>query len=182
MPAFRRRSPWPREALHFTAALERAGRSLITARRGLGASFGLTVTEWRLLKAIGRKPGQVSVAELGRRTGMTRQNAHRAASELQRAGWLRLAPQPGDRRVRIVCLTAAGERWLASLDSCTRDVLLEMTNDIPPQELELMSDILIRISAWLQSCRSIVEAARRQRRRQPCRRKLVIFDDDSGAR
>ena len=45
-------SPCPHEALGFTNALERAGRAVRVARRGLSGAYGLTVAEWRMLRAL----------------------------------------------------------------------------------------------------------------------------------
>ena len=162
-------SPWPREALLFGRALEHAGRWLLIARRGLSAGYELTLTEWRVLRTIGQGRHEPSIADLARRAGMTRQSAHRTVSALQRSGWLQLAPRTSDRRILVVSLTAAGRRWLARLDSAMRDLLLEVTNDLTPHRLELMSDALVQISDRLQACRSIVRAARRQRRRAQAR-------------
>jgi len=163
-------SPWPREALIFAGALERAGRWLLTARRGLSAGYGLTVTEWRMLEVIGQGRHELSLAALARRTGTTRQNAHRTASALQRLGWLQLAPRSTDRRILVVSLTGAGEGWLAALDSAMCALLFEVTSDLSPQRLELMTDALVRVSHRLQACRSIVRASKRQRRRPHSRK------------
>jgi len=69
-------STWPREALEFTNALERAARALRTARRGLSGAYGLTVAEWRMLRAL-RSPRK-SIAACAwcpsRRTVSTRWN------------------------------------------------------------------------------------------------------------
>lgn len=157
-------SPWPREALLFAGALERAGRSLLIARRGLSAGYGLTVTEWCMLRAIGQGRHELNVAALARRTGTTRQYAHQTVSALQRLGWLQLAPRSTDRRILVVSLTGAAERWLAALDSAMRALLLEVTSDLSPHRLELMTDALVRVSHRLQACRSIVRASKRQRR------------------
>jgi DNA-binding MarR family transcriptional regulator len=137
-------SPWPREALEFTNAVERAGRALRTARRGLSGAHGLTVAEWRMLRALrpprnstgaGAGAGMVqerSVAELARRLRISRQAAHRTATGLELAGLLRYVPRGGRRRLRLASLTADGERSLERLESTMRTLLLEMTNNIPP--------------------------------------------------
>jgi DNA-binding MarR family transcriptional regulator len=140
MPGRLLQSPWPRDALRFGRALERAGRGLAMARRGLSAGYGLTLTEWRLLRVIGRGPQELSIAGLARLADMKRQHAHRTVSALQRSGWLQLAPRSADRRILVVSLTAAGERWLTTLDSAMHDLLLEVTNDVSRQSLELMRD------------------------------------------
>jgi DNA-binding MarR family transcriptional regulator len=164
-------NPWPREALQFAAALERAGRWLLAARRGLSASYGLTVAEWRMLRAIRESSAEPSIAALARRLDVTRQTAQRTAVGLQESGWLRLGPRNTDRRILVASLTAAGEAWLAELESTMRALLLEMTNDLSPQTLEIMSDALARLARRLRSCRSILRASNPgHRRRQRVRK------------
>ena len=117
-------STWPREALEFANALERAARALRTARRGLSGAYGLTVAEWQMLRAL-RSPRKStaasagagmrqerSVAELARRLRISRQAAHRTAARLERAGLLRCVPRGGDRRLRLASLTPDGEHSL----------------------------------------------------------------------
>ena len=168
-------STWPREALEFTNALERAARALRTARRGLSGAYGLTVAEWRMLRAL-RSPR--SVAELARRLRISRQAAHRTAARLERAGLLRCVPRGGDRRLRLASLTPDGERSLERLESTMRTLLLEMTNDISSHWLEPLTDALTRLSDRLRSCPSVFRASRRGRRAGGRPRKPVNQVDD----
>jgi DNA-binding MarR family transcriptional regulator len=55
-------------------------------------------------------PGGTRPAELARRLGTSRQAAHELVAGLQRAGVLDVVPDPGDRRGRLVVLTADGRR------------------------------------------------------------------------
>lgn len=183
-------STWPREALEFTNALERAARTLRTARRGLSSAYGLTVAEWRMLRAL-RSPRKStaasagagmrqerSVAELARRLRISRQAAHRTAARLERAGLLRCVPRGGDRRLRLASLTPDGEHSLERLESTMRTLLLEMTNDISPHWLELLTDALSRLSERLRSCPSVCRASLRGRRAGGRPRKPVNQVDD----
>ena len=163
-PRYSPLSPWPREALAFINALERAGRALRVARRGLSAAYGLTVAEWRMLRAL-RPPQhwsgscagadthrERSVAALARRLRISRQAAHRTATGLERAGLLRYVSRGGDSRLRLASLSPDGERSLERLESTMRKLLLEMTNDIYPYRLEPLADALTRLSERLWSC------------------------------
>ena len=157
-------SPWPREALAFINALERAGRALRVARRGLSGAYGLTVAEWRMLRALrppqhwsGSCAGPVthrerSVAALARRLRISRQAAHRTATGLERVGLLRYVWGGGDRRLRLASLTPDGTRSLERVESTMRRLLLEMTNNISPHTLEPLTDVLTRLSGRLRSC------------------------------
>jgi len=166
-------STWPREALEFINALEGAARALRTARRGLSGAYGLTVAEWRMLRALrsprkstaasasARMRQERSVAELARRLRISRQAAHRTAARLARAGLLRCVPRGGDRRLRLASLTPDGERSLEHLESTMRTLLLEVTNDISPHRLEPLTDALTRLSDRLWSCPSVCRASLR---------------------
>ena len=154
-------STWPREALAFINALERAGRALRIARRGLSFAYGLTVAEWRMLRAL---RSSRSVAELARRLRISRQAAHRTAARLERAGLLRCVPRGSDRRLRLASLTPDGERSLERLESTMRTLLLELTNDISPYRLEPLTDALARLSDRLRAFPSVFRASRRGRR------------------
>src|SRR5688572_13108837 len=183
-------STWPREALEFINALEGAARALRTARRGLSGAYGLTVAEWRMLRALrsprkstaasasARMRQERSVAELARRLRISRQAAHRTAARLARAGLLRCVPRGGDRRLRLASLTPDGERSLEHLESTMRTLLLEVTNDISPHRLEPLTDALTRLSDRLRSCPSVCRASLRGRGRAAVHAKPVNQVDD----
>jgi hypothetical protein len=64
------RSPWPREALQFVDAVERGSRWVRAARRRVSGAYGLSVAQWRLLKALRQENDSSrgpSVAQLARR-------------------------------------------------------------------------------------------------------------------
>ena len=138
-------SPWPREALEFTNALERAGRALRVARRGLSGAYGLTVAEWRMLRAL-RPPRNSTGPSAGVGVGRERNVAALA------------------RRLRLASLTPDGERSLQRLESTMRTLLLEMTNSISPYWLEPLTEALTRLSDRLRSCPSVLRASRLGRR------------------
>jgi DNA-binding MarR family transcriptional regulator len=118
----------PREVLEFVAALERAGRAVRMARRGVSARAGLTIAEWRMLRAVQASCGKPSVflvvmgsaraapsiSSLAQRLGTTRQTAHRTVATLCAAKLVQIEIRGGDRRRRAVWLTSLGERSLAT--------------------------------------------------------------------
>ena len=75
-------SPWPREALEFTNALERAGRALRIARRGLSGAYGLTVAEWRMLRALRPPRNSTGRCPRGHRPGAERRRARAPPAHL----------------------------------------------------------------------------------------------------
>lgn len=81
---------------------------LIAFGDGLSKPFGLTAARWQILGAIDDAP--LSVAQIGRRMGITRQNAQRLADALAEDGLVRYAPNPDHRRAKLVCMTDAGRK------------------------------------------------------------------------
>jgi DNA-binding MarR family transcriptional regulator len=168
-------NPWPREVLEFISALEHAAHWLRLARRGLSGSYGLTISEWRVLHAVRRTAVPPSIAQLAGRMRITRQSVHRTVAELRRAGWLRLERRTTDRRILGASLTPPAVRTLDELESMTRALLLEVTNDLTPRPLGIMTDALTRVAKRLRSCSGIMRSSRpvprrgerSRRRRQP---------------
>jgi DNA-binding MarR family transcriptional regulator len=73
------------------------------------ARFGLSIPQWRVLAVVGRF-GSLSPSEVGERTAMDRVKVSRAAAQLVAAGLLAQEVDPGDRRGRVLRLSAAGRR------------------------------------------------------------------------
>lgn len=57
--------------------------------------------------------GETTTSEAARRTGVSRQAAHRQAAALARLGYLALAPDPDRRNQSLVTFTEAGTRLMA---------------------------------------------------------------------
>jgi DNA-binding MarR family transcriptional regulator len=81
------------------------GRLMDIAQR-LAREGGLTATEWRVLGGVLDEPH--SVAEVGRRMGMTRQGVQRVADQLVDRGLAEYRPNPAHRRAKLLACTQAG--------------------------------------------------------------------------
>ena len=75
------------------------------ARRRARAG-GMTATEWRVLGGVLDEPH--SVADIGRRMGMTRQGVQRVADHLVARGLADYRPNPAHRRAKLLVCTEAG--------------------------------------------------------------------------
>jgi DNA-binding MarR family transcriptional regulator len=69
--------------------------------------FDLTIPEWRVIAVLSRHPG-LSAAEVGERTRMDAVAVSRAVARLLRAGRLRRAVSPLDRRRSVLSVSSAG--------------------------------------------------------------------------
>jgi DNA-binding MarR family transcriptional regulator len=82
---------------------------------------GLSVQQYGTLLCVREKPG-LTVAEVGRMVGTTRQSANELIAGMERADLVERRPNPKDRRTQQVHLTPAGERRLAEATPAIRKV------------------------------------------------------------
>jgi DNA-binding MarR family transcriptional regulator len=82
---------------------------LLIAGDALVADVGLTSARWQVLGAIALSPVPLSVAQIARNMGLTRQAVQRLANEMERGGLVRFGPNPHHQRAKLVLLTARGK-------------------------------------------------------------------------
>lgn len=109
------RERWP-EALPHTdsgrlltelvIATFRLNARFLEAAQGLADRGGLTAAWWQVLGGVLDEPR--SVAEIGRRMGMTRQGVQRVADLLVEHGLAEYRPNPTHRRAKLLACTEAG--------------------------------------------------------------------------
>jgi DNA-binding MarR family transcriptional regulator len=88
---------------------------LLAAGEALARPAGQTSARWQVLGAL--DPEARTVADIGRRMGLTRQSVQRTADRLDADGLVSYVDNPGHRRAKLVRLTARGS---AALESITR--------------------------------------------------------------
>jgi DNA-binding MarR family transcriptional regulator len=81
------------------------GRLLDVAQR-LAEEGGITAAWWQVLGGVLDEPR--TVAEIGRRMGMTRQGVQRVADLLVERGLAEYRPNPAHRRAKLLACTEAG--------------------------------------------------------------------------
>jgi DNA-binding MarR family transcriptional regulator len=79
---------------------------LLEVAQGLAAEGGITAAWWQVLGAVLDEPR--TVAEIGRRMGLTRQAVQRVADLLAERGLAEYRPNPAHRRAKLLACTEAG--------------------------------------------------------------------------
>ena len=87
---------------------------LLASGDALVADLGLTSARWQVLGAAALSPAPLSVAQIARNMGLTRQAVQRLANEMAADGLVRFAPNPHHQRAKLVLLTAAGKTAFAA--------------------------------------------------------------------
>jgi DNA-binding MarR family transcriptional regulator len=94
----------------------RANGLLLDAGDLLGADEGLTSARWQVLGAIAVANRPLTVPQIARRMGLTRQSVHATVNRLVRDGLLELAPNADHRRSQLVGLTEQGGATYEAID------------------------------------------------------------------
>lgn len=100
----------------------------LSMRSALAAALdehGLSVQQYGTLLCVREEPG-LTVAEVSRVVGTTRQSANELITGMERAGLVERRPNPKDRRTQQVHLTTGGERRLAEAAPAIRKVENEL--------------------------------------------------------
>lgn len=82
---------------------------LLAAGDALVSGLGLTSARWQVLGAVAVAPVPLSVAQIARSMGLTRQAVQRLANEMEADGLLRFALNPNHQRAKLVVMTPRGQ-------------------------------------------------------------------------
>lgn len=110
--------------------------------------FGLHPREFAVLRAVGFQEGQTQQA-LGDRLQIPRSRMVSIVDELESRGFLERHPNPADRRVRELFLTAAGRKALDQAFEQAMAFEQQIAAPLNADERERLLDLLERISATL---------------------------------
>ncbi len=100
----------------------------------------LTPAQSRLLAHMGGKP--MSMAELARRLGVSRQAAHKTVAELARRGILDVQIDPQRRNSKLVVYTDKGRQVNRTGAQIIADIEARLAERLGPQGVEMLRDLL----------------------------------------
>lgn len=108
--------------------------------------FGISIPEWRVIAHLSQRD-QVSVGAITDKVGMDKPKVSRAASRLEKAGYLTKSVNPDDRRLVSLCLTPKG-----------RDLMDRIAPMAMQFEAEVMDDLGADGPAFRKAIRTLIAA------------------------
>jgi DNA-binding MarR family transcriptional regulator len=125
-------------ALAFAGAWSRLERRL---DHSLGAIRGISLAEYRLLRALGDAPGaQASRVDLAQAVGLTPSGVTRALRPMEKLGIVSTVKSKRDARLAIAALTPAGRELLDDASGVVDDTMkavLRRTPELAQQSAEI---------------------------------------------
>jgi DNA-binding MarR family transcriptional regulator len=129
----------------------RANGLLLAAGDRLAAEHGLTSARWQALGAIALAQRPLTVPQIARRMGLTRQTVHTTVNRLVADGLAELVPNADHRRSQLVSLTELGSAKYRAIDEQQAGWVSELAAGLRPRDLQTASRVLDELCARLES-------------------------------
>jgi DNA-binding MarR family transcriptional regulator len=122
--------------------IERAARAIGGARGLGGQPVFRTDRIWRVLSTVASSDCCLAIADLGRALRVRKQYAHELAYAAVRAGVIELEPNPDDKRILQLTLTAQGRSELAAARAAENLWLPTLLNGLGDHELSATTHVV----------------------------------------
>ncbi|BBK44391.1 MarR family transcriptional regulator [Allostella vacuolata] len=112
--------------------------------------LGLTRSQWLVLSRLHRHPG-ISQSELAEMLEVERATAGRMVDRLERSNWLVRQPDPADRRINRLYLTAEAEAVQAEMGTIAEGLIDEAMALLDAGERAALTAMMERVKTQLQA-------------------------------
>jgi DNA-binding MarR family transcriptional regulator len=145
------RTPTGEKATEVILAAFRVNGLLIAAGDLLAAEHGLTSARWQALGAIALAQRPLTVPQIARRMGLTRQSVHTTVNRLLADGMVELAPNADHRRSPLVDLTERGRTTYQAVDRKQAAWVNQLAAGLTRSDLDTAARVLGELSARLET-------------------------------
>ena len=147
------RTPEGEQATEVLLSVFRANGLLVAAGDRLAAEHGLTSARWQVLGAIALARRPLTVPQIARRMGLTRQSVHTTVRRLLADGLVELSPNTDHRRSQLVRLTDLGERRYRAIDQQQAPWANELAHGLSHSDLQTTARVLHELCTRLEATR-----------------------------
>jgi DNA-binding MarR family transcriptional regulator len=145
------RTPAGQRATEVILSTFRANGLLLAAGDLLAAEHGLTSARWQVLGAIALAQRPLTVPQIARRMGLTRQTVHTTVDRLLADELVELMPNADHRRSQLVSLTNLGRAKFQAIDEKQAAWVNELAAGLRNSELESTARVLGEFCKRLQA-------------------------------
>ncbi|WP_105384625.1 MarR family winged helix-turn-helix transcriptional regulator [Neorhizobium alkalisoli] len=136
-----------------TLTIFRTNGALIAAGDALTAPFSLSSARWQVMGAVALAGQPLTVAQIARNMGLTRQGVQRLIDELERQGIVGFEDNPHHKRAKLVRLTAQGEDAYAAIMEQWNALAAKLAEAMDAERLKTAIGCLEQLSAGLDTKR-----------------------------
>jgi DNA-binding MarR family transcriptional regulator len=124
---------------------------LLEAGDRLGAAEGITSARWQVLGAVAVAGRPLTVPQIARRMGVTRQSVHATADRLARDGLLERLPNADHRRSQLLGLSRAGRDAYEAIDARQIEWVNALAGGLTRADLETTARVLDELRGTLET-------------------------------
>jgi DNA-binding MarR family transcriptional regulator len=129
----------------------RANGLLLAAGDQLAGEEGLTSARWQVLGAIALAKRPLTVPQIARRMGLTRQSVHTTVSRLLADGLVELGANADHRRSQLVRLTELGQTRYEAIDRKQAVWVNQLVDGLCSSDLDATARTLNELCARLEA-------------------------------
>ena len=144
------RTPEGDAATDVVLALFRANGLLLAAGHRLAEREGLTAARWQVLGAVALAGRPLTVPQIARRMGLTRQAVQATVNQLRRDALIETSDNLDHRRSPLIKLTELGRRKYAALDRQQAAWINELAAGLRISDLAITARLLHDLSDRLE--------------------------------
>jgi DNA-binding MarR family transcriptional regulator len=111
------------------------------------AAAGLSLAKLAALHQLATAERPLPLGQLAERLACVKSNVTQLVDRLEADGWVSRAPDPGDRRSRLACITESGREAYARGSTIQRDAEREVLAALTPEEAATLDRIAAKLSA-----------------------------------
>lgn len=145
------RTPEGEKATDVILSTFRANGLLLAAGDRLAAEHGLTSARWQVLGAITLSQQPLTVPQIARRMGLTRQSVHTTVDRLLADGLVELVPNADHRRSQLVRMTELGHARYRAIDEKQAAWVNQLAAGLGRSELETTARVLGELCSRLEA-------------------------------
>ncbi|MGH8774776.1 MAG: MarR family winged helix-turn-helix transcriptional regulator [Jiangellaceae bacterium] len=136
----------PELAAHTADLLAQTNRRLRRQAEERLGPLGVTPSQLRTLRVLGRAVEPLRISELARRLDVVPRSATSVVDTLEETGYVRREPDPHDRRATLLVLTGSGKALLDDLGRRRQAGLAELLDRLTPDEQNELVRLLTRLA------------------------------------
>ncbi len=127
-----------------------ANGKLVETGNHLVKHAGLTSALWQVLGALGYAESPLTVSQVAKRMGLTRQGVQRVVNILVDRGYVALQPNPFHRRAPLVALTRSGRSALTAAEAAEQPLGAEIIEAIGAERIMAAAQVLRELNDVLE--------------------------------
>ena len=140
-----KRTPAGESLTEIILEIFRLNGSLLEVGNKITKPLKLTSARWQVMGAIEIANQPLTVAQIARRMGLTRQAVQRITNDLLKLKMVELSPNPDHKRSPLVSISTKGEKTMVDLNKAQAKWVNKLAEGISERELNKVFKLLQKI-------------------------------------